>query len=293
MHRPLIIGHRGACGYRPENTLESFRLAIAQGSDGVEFDLVTSADEVLVIRHENALAGTTDISSRPEFQSLRREGIIDSQEVSDWFTEDLSLADLKKLRARERLAELRPGSAKFDGEFDIPELAEVIALEELRDKLIVAEIKDGTHLNNLSAPMAKLFADTVSAQPIIGKLLIESFSYDLLAEARDEFSRRNIPAQYFFLLEEGVPEKAEEYLASFDGVSISLEMLFDRVDWVDRVHHLGKKIFTYTAAVEKAETSIEEYYLRIIATGVDGIFTDQPDLLGRVLEDSSGSNYDY
>ncbi|NBW73712.1 MAG: glycerophosphodiester phosphodiesterase, partial [Microbacteriaceae bacterium] len=156
VHRPLIIGHRGACGYRPENTLESFRLAIAQGADGVEFDLVTSADEVLVIRHENALAGTTDISSRPEFQSLRREGIIDSQEVSDWFTEDLSLADLKKLRARERLAELRPGSAKFDGEFDIPELSEVLALEELRDKLIVAEIKDGTHLNNLSAPMAKL-----------------------------------------------------------------------------------------------------------------------------------------
>ncbi|MFM8927456.1 MAG: glycerophosphodiester phosphodiesterase family protein [Rhodoluna sp.] len=293
MNRPLIIGHRGACAYRPENTIESFELAISQGADGIEFDVVATADESLVIRHENALSTTTDISTLPKFSSYQRKGTVDSQEVFDWFTEDLSLADIKELKAVERLAELRPGSAKFDGQFQIPELTEVMELQALSGKLIVAELKDGTHLSNLTTPLSVLFADTIGTQPILGSLVIESFNFELLAETRDEFSRRNIPAKYFYLLEIGVADQAEEYLASFDGIAISLEMLFAEPSWVENVHGLGKQIFTYTAAAEKAETSIEEYFLRIIETGVDGIFADQPDLIGRVLRDGSGSNYDY
>jgi glycerophosphoryl diester phosphodiesterase len=124
--RPIVIGHRGASGERPEHTLESYRLAIAQGADFVEPDLVATKDGVLVCRHENEISGTTDVASRPQLAQRLTTKTIDGATVTGWFTEDLTLAELKTLRARERLPELR-GTA-FDGRFEVPTFEELLQL---------------------------------------------------------------------------------------------------------------------------------------------------------------------
>lgn len=126
--RPIVIAHRGASGYRPEHTLEAYALAIAMGADFVEPDLVSTRDGVPVCRHENEIGGTTDVAVRPEFAARRTRKVIDGVEVEGWFTEDFTLPELKTLRARERLPQLRPGSAALEGRFEVPALDEVIAL---------------------------------------------------------------------------------------------------------------------------------------------------------------------
>lgn len=139
-HRPdhrglIVIGHRGASGYRPEHTLESYRLAIRQGADFIEPDLVATRDGVLVARHENEISGTTDVAAHPEFASRRTTKTIDGVTLTGWFTEDFTLAELKTLRAKERIPAIRPANTRFDGMYTIPTLAEVIALvkRESRD----------------------------------------------------------------------------------------------------------------------------------------------------------------
>lgn len=127
-NRPIVIAHRGASGYRPEHTLASYQLAIEMGADFVEPDLVSTRDGVLVCRHENEIGGTTDVAAHPEFAARRTTKTIDGVTAEGWFTEDFTLAELKTLRARERLPQLRPGNAEFDGRFEIPTLDEVIDL---------------------------------------------------------------------------------------------------------------------------------------------------------------------
>ena len=125
---PIIIGHRGASGYVPEHTLASYFLAIQQGADFVEPDLVSTRDGVLVARHENEIGGTTDVESHPEFADRRTTKLIDGVSIEGWFTEDFTLAELKMLRARERIPQLRPANARFDGQFEIPTLDEILDL---------------------------------------------------------------------------------------------------------------------------------------------------------------------
>jgi glycerophosphoryl diester phosphodiesterase len=124
--RPIVIAHRGASGERPEHTLEAYRVAIEAGADFVEPDLVATRDGVLVCRHENEISDTTDVARRPEFASRRATKSVDGSAGTGWFTEDLTLAELKTLRARERLPELR-GTA-FDGRFEVPSFEELLAL---------------------------------------------------------------------------------------------------------------------------------------------------------------------
>ncbi len=124
----IIIGHRGASGYVPEHTLASYFLAIQQGADFVEPDLVSTLDGVLVARHENEIGGTTDVETHPEFADRRTTKVIDGVSVAGWFTEDFTLAELKTLRARERIPQLRPANARFDGHFEIPTLDEILDL---------------------------------------------------------------------------------------------------------------------------------------------------------------------
>lgn len=123
-----VVGHRGASGYRPEHTLASYELAIAQGADYIEPDVVPTKDGALVVRHENEIGGTTDVASHPELASRRTTKTIDGREVTGWFTEDLTLAELRTLRAVERLPRLRPANVAFDGRFAIPTLDEVLDL---------------------------------------------------------------------------------------------------------------------------------------------------------------------
>jgi glycerophosphoryl diester phosphodiesterase len=123
---PIVIAHRGASGHRPEHTLEAYRLAIAQGADFIEPDLVATRDGVLVARHENDVSDTTDVADRPEFAGRRTTKRIDGVEITGWFTEDFTVAELKTLRVRERLPGLR--ATAHDGRFQIPTLQEVLDL---------------------------------------------------------------------------------------------------------------------------------------------------------------------
>ncbi len=122
---PIVIGHRGASGYRPEHTLASYRLAIKQGADFIEPDLVLTKDKVLIARHENEISGTTDVADHPEFADRQTTKIVDGAPVKGWFTEDFTLAEIKTLRAKERL-EFRDQS--FNGKFKIPTFQEIIDL---------------------------------------------------------------------------------------------------------------------------------------------------------------------
>jgi glycerophosphoryl diester phosphodiesterase len=123
-----VVAHRGASGYRPEHTLAAYALAIQQGADYIEPDLVSTRDGVLVARHENEISGTTDVASREEFAGRETTKTIDDVERSGWFTEDFTVQELKTLRVRERLPALRPGNRRYDGHFDVATLDEILEL---------------------------------------------------------------------------------------------------------------------------------------------------------------------
>ncbi len=145
---PIVIAHRGASGYRPEHTLAAYELAIEQGADFIEPDLVPTADGVLIARHENELSGSTDVASRPEFAGRRATKRIDGVEVAGWFSEDFTLAELKTLRAREPLPDLRPAGAAYDGRFEVPTFDEVIALAAAHGVGIYPETKHPTYFRH-------------------------------------------------------------------------------------------------------------------------------------------------
>jgi glycerophosphoryl diester phosphodiesterase len=124
----LVIGHRGAAGYRPEHTLASYELAARMGADFMEPDLVVTSDGVLVCRHEPEIGGTTDVSGRPEFASRRTTKVLDGVPTTGWFTEDFTLAELKTLRAVERLPQVRQHNTLYDGRYQVPTFAEMLDL---------------------------------------------------------------------------------------------------------------------------------------------------------------------
>ena len=126
----LVIAHRGASAQRPEHTLEAYAVAIEQGADFIEPDLVATADGVLIARHENELSGTTDVALRTEFATRKTTKRVDGVEVTGWFSEDFTLAEIKRLRARERIPDVRPANARYDGRFEIPTLTEIIELAQ-------------------------------------------------------------------------------------------------------------------------------------------------------------------
>ncbi|MFL0415293.1 glycerophosphodiester phosphodiesterase [uncultured Sphingomonas sp.] len=142
---PLVIAHRGASGERPEHTIAAYELAIAQGADVIEPDLVPTRDGVLVARHENEISETTDVAERPEFADRRTTKTIDGREQTGWFTEDFTLAELKTLRAKERLPLMRPGNTEYDGKETIPTFDEVIALAKKHRVGIYPETKHPTY----------------------------------------------------------------------------------------------------------------------------------------------------
>jgi glycerophosphoryl diester phosphodiesterase len=123
-----VIAHRGASGERPEHTIDAYRLAIEEGADYIEPDLVMTRDGVLIARHENEIGGTTDVAQHPQFAARRRTQIIDGETMTGWFTEDFTLAEVRTLRARERLPELRPQNCVFDGQCTVPTFDEIMQL---------------------------------------------------------------------------------------------------------------------------------------------------------------------
>jgi glycerophosphoryl diester phosphodiesterase len=125
---PLIIAHRGLSGQYPEHTLLAYRAAIAAGADYIEPDLVLTRDGVLIVRHENEISGTTDVAEHPEFAARKATKTVDGQQISGWFTEDFTLAEIQTLRARERLPQLRATNRAYDGQEVVPTFDEVLAL---------------------------------------------------------------------------------------------------------------------------------------------------------------------
>ena len=153
---PLVIAHRGASGERPEHTIASYTLAIRQGADVIEPDLVPTKDDVLVARHENEISETTDVAQHPEFADRRTTKTIDGQTLTGWFVEDFTLAELKTLRAKERLPQLRPANAAYDGQETIPTFAEVIALAKAHGVGIYPETKHPTYFASIGHPTDEL-----------------------------------------------------------------------------------------------------------------------------------------
>ncbi|MFD1824807.1 MULTISPECIES: glycerophosphodiester phosphodiesterase [Mumia] len=157
--RPVVIAHRGASGYRPEHTLASYLLSVALGADVIEPDLVSTADGVLVARHENEIGGTTDVAAHPEFAGRRTTRRVDGREVTGWFTEDFTLAELKTLRARERIPQLRPSNTSYDGWYEVPTLDEILGLAEMasyqfgRRVGVVPELKTSTYFRERDLPL--------------------------------------------------------------------------------------------------------------------------------------------
>lgn len=129
----LIIAHRGDSAERPEHTLAAYERAIDEGADFIEPDLVVTSDMVLVSRHENELSDTTDVAAREEFEDRRREKTIDGQRVAGWFAEDFTLAELRTLRARERIPNIRPANARFNGLYQVPTLEEIVTLVRAKE----------------------------------------------------------------------------------------------------------------------------------------------------------------
>lgn len=170
---PIVIGHRGAAGYRPEHTIEGYTLAIEMGVDFIEPDLVLTKDGQLIARHEPMIGGTTDVASHPEFADRKTTRMVDGVETNDWFASDFTLKEIKTLRA----IQTRGRDKQYDGLYQIPTLDEVIALAKSKSEQtgrtigIYPEIKHSTYHANLKNAKGKpLFGLNVFENKLLKKL---------------------------------------------------------------------------------------------------------------------------
>jgi glycerophosphoryl diester phosphodiesterase len=191
---PIVIGHRGAPGYRPEHTLEGYRLAIRMGADYIEPDLVSTKDGVLVARHENDITGTTDVAEHPEFAARRTTKTIDGNQVTGWFTEDFTLAELRTLRAKERLPLVRPGNTRYDGRFQVPTFDEVLDLAQAEGRRrgtpvgVYPETKHPTYFDSIGLSLEEPLAQALQRHGLdrpSSHVFVQSFETGNLRELND------------------------------------------------------------------------------------------------------------
>ena len=273
----LVFGHRGACGHLPENTMESFEFAFDLGADAIEFDVVMTKDGHPIIRHDRDLSLTTNISEK-SFLSNN--------------SDELNLEDIKSLRATERYPAGRIDSHQYSGKFQIPTLKEVLENPKFDGKHLIVELKYGEPFFEVGLDVAKASADLIKESDFLArdiKITIECFEFEILKLAKQHLGDI---ADYVFLsapdmLPEGESEINDDYLSKiaseFDGLSVAIPMVLHG-DLVQRTHALGMPIFAYTARVETAEGDVHSWFERLIATGVDGIFADQPQELIKVRD---------
>ena len=181
---PLVIGHRGSSGYRPEHTLASYELAVRMGADYFEPDLVSTKDGKLVTRHENEIGGTTNVADHPEFAARKATKVIDGVTLTGWFTEDFTLAELKTLRAKERIPEFRARNTLYDGRFEIATFQEVVDLQrrlskELRRDIgIYPETKHPTYFQDIGLPLEPKLVEALNRNGLNrrdAKVFVQSF----------------------------------------------------------------------------------------------------------------------
>nr|WP_301287108.1 glycerophosphodiester phosphodiesterase [Sphingobium sp. OAS761] len=309
---PIIIAHRGASGERPEHTLAAYERAIDQGADYIEPDLVLTKDGVLVARHENEIGGTTDVAGHPEFADRRTTKVIDGVEMTGWFTEDFTLAELRTLRARERLPDVRPANKRFDALYQIPTFEEILKLvqakeaEQHRRIGIYPETKHPTYFATIGlphqAPLLELlgrYGYQTEADPVF----IQSFEVGNLKALRAVTRLRLIqlvdaqggPADlpgtsYFDML---TVQGLSDIAAYADGIGPSAAMVLapeGATALVGRAHDAGLQVHAWTLRMENiflpasyqrpddvaGHGDFDAYVRAIAATGVDGIFSDFP-----------------
>jgi glycerophosphoryl diester phosphodiesterase len=320
---PIVLGHRGASGYRPEHTLASYELAVQMGADYIEPDLVPTKDGQLVARHENEIGGTTDVGSRPEFAGRKATKTIDGRPVTGWFTEDFTLAELKTLRAVERLPALRKNNTIYNGRYQVPTLQEVIDLakrlgrQHHRRVGIFPETKHPTYFRSIGLPLEATVVTTLKRNGLDhpdGRAIVQSFEptslrmldkalrvpalqaistsgapYDTVANGRGPtFNDMVTPAG---LKEIGTyaewigPEKNRVIPRKADG------SLGTPAPLVKDAHAAGLKVSPYTFRNEneflptdlRNGTAPGDYgqilkeYDIFYRTGIDGLFSDNPD----------------
>jgi glycerophosphoryl diester phosphodiesterase len=297
----LIIGHRGASGHRPEHTLESYRLAIEMGAGAIEPDLVSTKDGVLVARHENEIGGTTDVADR--FPARKTSKQIDGKPVSGWFTEDFTLAELRTLRARERLA-FR--SHQYDGQFGIPTFEDVLDLatkasaEAGRSIAVYPETKHPTYFRSIGLPLEERLVAILDARGLSSKtspVFVQSFEPSSLERLRPMTSVRLMQ-----LLDQGAdasPNRLKAIVEYADIVGPNKLLILpegrDRrlltpTHFVQDAHAVGLLVHVWTMRSEPTFLSptyggdpVKEVK-QFVELGVDGIFTDFPDVAVRALK---------
>jgi glycerophosphoryl diester phosphodiesterase len=319
---PLVIGHRGAPSYRPEHTLASYELAIDLGADLVEPDLVLTRDGVLVARHESELSRSTDVAGRPEFAGRRRTQEVDGEELTGWFTEDFTLAELRTLGAIERMPGVRPLNTAYDGRYGVLTLAEVVALARRRSTptrpvRVQAELKHPAWFAAQGLPMTELVADelrrlgtTGSAGPVV----VMAFEPGALRALRADLGPHATLVQ--LIEEEGVqdalvtPSGLREISTYADGIAphkgrILLHgadgSLIGVSDLVTQAHRAGLTVEPWTL---RPENVFLPRHLRrggdpsglgdaqtearlLFALGVDSVITDAPETAHRARAELS------
>ncbi|MGO1392841.1 glycerophosphodiester phosphodiesterase family protein [Agrococcus casei] len=301
---PRIIAHRGASGYRPEHSRAAYELAIEQGADAVEPDLVLSLDGELVIRHENDISDTTDVAAHPEFAHLRTTKTVDGTQHTGWFTEDFTWEQLQTLRLRERLPELRPSNAAFDDE-PMLRLEDLLELLEPTGVDLVAEIKSPGHFADCGFDIGRVFAERMRAAGWADRpdrVWVESFEEPVLHTVRDggvqgplvyavgSYGAEVEPGQLRQLADRGV-----------DGLSVEKSMLLadGGQALIESAGECGLDTFVYSlrpenaflderyrSAGEPAEQGNWPAEWRVLAaTGVGWVFADHPDFAVSALRD--------
>ena len=318
--KPLVIAHRGASGERPEHTLMAYKLAIDEGADFIEPDCVVSKDGHLVVRHENEIGGTTNVAAHPEFAARKTEKVVDGQKIAGWFTEDFTLAELKTLRARERLPALRPGSAKFDGQEPIVTYQEVIELAKAEGRRTgrtigtYPEMKHPTYFAGLGLPLEKRLADTLKKNGLdspSAPVFVQCFEVEPLKAYRKLGRCRRVmlisqgPAPVDVKSEAGI--KAIAAFAEGLGAEWPLVIpatadgdLGPATQLVVWAHAAGMAVHPWTVRAENAflpaklkrgtnpadHGEVERVYAALWATGIDGLFSDFPALAVRSRDGS-------
>ncbi len=308
----LVIAHRGASGYRPEHTPQAYRLAAALGADYLEPDLVATLDGVLVVRHENELSGTTDIAEHAVFADRRITKIIDGTAVTGWFAEDFSYEELRTLRARERMPALRAGNTAYDGREGIMTFDEVVALARQESARrgrpigVIPEIKHPAYFRRLGLPLEELLAERLVALGLHkGEVMIQSFEPTSLrrlsvmtdvplvqlvdsASAPNDFLRHGDSRTFADLIEPAGLREISTYaqvLAPHKDLVIPRTAdgsLGEPTRLVDQAHRAGLSVQLWTFRAERrflpTGLDLAGELARFAATGVDGVFSDHPDI---------------
>lgn len=233
---PAVVAHRGASGYRPEHTIEAYRMAIRMGADDIEIDLVATRDGVLVARHESEISATTDVASHPEFADRETTKTIDGVTMTGWFVEDFTLAELKTLTARERLAGLRPDSAAHDGTCGIPSLNEVLAMVGAESVLsgrsigVMAELKHATYFESIGLPLGPMLLFDLRRHDLDhprSRVTVMSFEPSILRKLAPETR-----VELVQLLEAG-DKRPADFVAAGDARTYADLCSLDGLAWID------------------------------------------------------------